>query len=372
MKIAIIGPVLPLRSGIARHTTALARELAGRNGITVSIISFARQYPRFLYPGADDTLRDARLPHDLDASRELDSINPLTWRRVIARVLSDRPDLVVIPAWTFFLAPCLGFIARSLRRQGVPVAMIVHNAEDHEAAAWKRAFSRFQLRQAGFFMTHNASVKASLERLVPGRPVSIRPHPVFDDYPPPTGTLPRRAGLELLYFGLVRPYKGLDIALRGIARSGLEDVRFTIAGEFWSGLRETEDLVAKLDLNEKVEIVPRYVSDEVAAELFHRSDAVLLPYRSATGSGVAALAQWYGRPVIASNLPGLSDVVVDGETGWLFEAGNDEHLADLLREKITSLAAGELRPNIQSSLQKYSWQSMADELTRNFAPAKNQ
>lgn len=360
MRVSIIGPVAPFRSGIARHTTAVACELARRADVEVSVVSFARQYPERLYPGESEFDPDARAPDGIATDFRLDSLNPLSWRAAAGKVLRERPDLAVIPAWTFFLAPCLGFIARALRRRGVPVAMIVHNAEDHEVARWKTALSRFQLRHASRLLTHNDGIAASLQRLVPGIPIAICPHPVYDDYPQPRGDLQRTASLELLFFGLVRPYKGLDIALRALAASGLEDVRLSVVGEFWQGRAETETLIRETGLEGKVEVVPRYVSDQEAAEYFARCDAVMAPYRSATGSGVVALAQWYGRPVIASDVPGLSQAVEDGRTGWLFPAGDASALAHVLRTRVSREAAEAMRPALEATRHELSWQSFGD------------
>ncbi len=362
MRVVIIGPVTPFRSGIARHTSALARELSGRPDVEVSVVSYSRQYPRFLYPGESDVDPDAHEPEGLDAHFCLDSVNPLSWRTAVERALRNQPNLAVMPAWTFFTAPGLGFVARSLRRIGVPVVVIVHNAEDHEAARWKMVLSRFQLRQASRFLTHNAAISTGLRRLVPDTPVSIRPHPVYDDYPEPRGDLAKRASLELLFFGLVRPYKGLDVALRALAAADLKDVRLSVVGEFWQGRAETEASIQELGLGGTVELVPRYVSDREAAEYFARCDAVIAPYRSATGSGVVALAQWYGRPVIASDVSGLSQAVVDSRTGWLFPAGDVTALARLLETQVSRESAEAMRPALDDARKELSWSRFADAI----------
>ena len=362
MKVCILGPVAPFRSGIARHTTALARELVQREGVTLSIVSFSVQYPRVLYPGDSEIDPDGPHLDGIDADFCINSMNPLSWRKALRRVLRLNPELCVIPVWTFFLAPCLGWIARALRRHSIPVTMIVHNAEDHEAARWKTSLSRFQLRQASRFVTHNAAIEAELRRLVPSTPVEICPHPAYDDYPEPEGVLPKRAGFELLFFGLVRSYKGLDIGLRALAEAGIDDVRLSIVGEFWERRSETEALIRQLDLDEKVELVPRYVSDQEAAEYFHRSDVVIAPYRSATGSGVVAMAQWYCRPVLASNVPGLAQAVTDGRTGWLFPAGDVSAMAWLLKTRASRQAADAMQPTLDEVRKELTWSRFADAI----------
>ncbi|MEO1153794.1 MAG: glycosyltransferase family 4 protein [Pseudomonadota bacterium] len=358
MRVAIIGPIAPFRSGIARHTTALARELAGRADVEIKVFSFARLYPKRLYPGERETDPSMSVPAELDTHFTLDTLNPLTWRNGIREVAAWSPDLVVLPAWSFVVAPALGAIARGLRVRGYAVTIIVHNAEDHEAAGWKTALSRFQLRQATRFVTHNAGLDAALDRLMPGIPTDVCPHPVYDDFPPATGALPRRAPLELLFFGLVRPYKGLDIALDALAQASV-DAHLTIAGEFWEGRDETETRIDQLGLRDRVEVVPRYVSDAEAAELFARADALVAPYRSVTGSGVVAMAQWYGLPVIASDLPGFAEVIEDRTTGWLVPVGDVDALATRI-EGITANSAAAMGPAIATARDRLSWARFAD------------
>lgn len=360
MRVSIIGPVMPFRSGIARHTSALVRELSRRSEVKMQVLSFARQFPAFLYPGESDRDCQANPPAIDGLDYCIDSMNPMNWRASLRRVLDYRPDIAVIPAWTFFLAPCLGTLARGLRRQGIPVTMIVHNAEDHEAASWKNKLMRFQLRQATRFITHNTAIADDLRQASASTPTIICPHPIYDDYPPAQGRLPREAALELLFFGLVRPYKGLDICLRALALADLPDVRLAVVGEFWKGSEETERLVRELGLGNKVELVPRYVSDEEAAEYFARCDAVVAPYRSATGSGVVALAQWYRRPVIVSNVPGLAAAVDEGVTGWHHPVGDAAALADVLRAKVSRQTAAAMRPAMDRVCAELSWERFAD------------
>lgn len=327
-RVAVVGPVPPIRSGVARHTAATAQALA--RVAQVRLWSFSRQYPGWLYPGEAERSADLHPPERLTIDWSLDGVSPLSWRRTASRIASWQPDLAVFPAWTFFLAPALGTVARSLRRRGVPVCAVVHNAVDHEAAWWKNRLSRWQLVQADRYVAHNDTLADDLRNVTPGAAVEVFPHPVFDDFPQPRGTLARRAALELLFYGLVRPYKGLDIAIEALALSGRRDVRLTIAGEFWQGVDRTQAQIARLGLSDMVEILPGHVSDADTAELFARADAVVLPYRTVSGSGIVPMACHYGRAVIASDLPGLASVIEDGRTGWLFPAEDAGSLGEII------------------------------------------
>lgn len=360
--VSIIGPVAPFASGIARHTTALARALRDRGDAEVRICSFRRQYPRVLYPGGNERDPSLSPPAGISTRFEIDALNPFTWRRAAARIAADRPALAVIPAWTFFLAPCLGTIARRLRSSGVEVVMVVHNVSDHEAVWWKSRFSRYQLAKASRFLTHTDAMAADLKAMGLTAPVAVMPHPVYDDYPPAEEALERAAALELLFFGVVRPYKGLDIALRALAGASIEGVRLTVAGEFWEGLAETRSLIEELGISSRVRLIPRRVEDAEVAALFQGCDAVVAPYRSATGSGVVALAQQFCKPVVASDVAGLAGSVEHRRTGWLFPAGDAKRLAALLTTEVTAASAAAMRPALEAQKEGLSWARFTDVL----------
>ncbi len=359
-KITVLGPVSPFRGGIARHTTRLARELAENGGHEVTIFSFSSLYPKLLYPGQDDRDPNAKAPDFAPTIFSLSSVNPFSWSKTASAIADSRPDLVVIPAWTFFVAPALGWIAKKLRNKGNKIVQVVHNASDHESAGWKTGLMRSQLKQATAFVTHNDQIADAIQSLLGKAHIAVSPHPIYDDYPEPTGDLQPKAALELLFFGLVRHYKGLDIAIRALATSELDDVRLTVAGEFWEDEAETRALVEKLGLNERVEFHARYVSDQEAANLFQRADATILPYRSATGSGVVALAQNYACPMIASDIDGLNDAVRSGINGWLFPSEDVTALGSILTEEVTRNTAGNLAKAMQVEKQNLGWDKFAD------------
>lgn len=333
-KVVLLAPVAPFRGGIARHSTALAEAFAEMEDVIVAIESFSLLYPRFLYPGASDRDPDGA-SGKVPARYAISSINPISWFRAIRRIAALRPSLVVIPAWTFFVAPMLGTIARGLRRRGICVAAIVHNVGDHEGGRWKSRLCNWQLRAADFHVTHNEALAEQVRRTELGRPILVCPHPVYADYPSASGNLPREYGLELLCFGFVRPYKGVDVAIRALGVLADRDVRLTVAGEVWGDIGELRQLATDCGVAERVEFLPHYIPDQRVADLFARADAVVAPYRSVTGSGVLALAAHYCRPVVASDLPGLAEAIDHRRNGWLFPAADEAALADLLAREVT-------------------------------------
>ncbi|EEE35994.1 putative glycosyl transferase [Rhodobacteraceae bacterium KLH11] len=325
-KIAVVGPFPPIRSGIAKHTEAVARAFEAREDIEVRRWGFSKQYPAVLYPGGSerDIVKGAQTS---GVAESLSGPNPLTWRRTAREIQLWNPSTLIMPAWTFAVAPALGWIARQVSASSSKVCMIVHNAYDHESHRLKDRLTSWQLSAADRFVTHNIALAKELETRFPEKPAKVFPHPTFDDVPVATGQLARRSKLELLFFGLVRPYKGLDILLDAMSLVTRDDVSLTIAGEFWQHQEETQARIDRLGPDHSVELLARYVGDDEMAELFDRADAVVLPYRSVSGSGVVSLAFHYQKPIIASDLPGFAEILRASGAGWLFKTGDAADLA---------------------------------------------
>ena len=215
-RILLIGPVLPYRGGIAQHTTMLHRALTEQ--ATCLTLSFSRQYPRWLFPGKSD--RDENMAGHLEEGVEyiIDSVNPLSWYRALKRAKTFAPRLVVFPWWHVYWAPCFIWFCGKFKKNGVEIVFLCHNAVEHESARWKGLISDLVLSYADRFVVHTSVDQESLAKRFPDKPTGIHPLPVFDCFPQPTSVFPRRAKLELLFFGFVRPYKGLDVLLDAMAQ----------------------------------------------------------------------------------------------------------------------------------------------------------
>jgi len=305
----------------------------------VRAISFSRQYPRFLFPGRSD--RDPAFEGHLEDQTEylVDSVNPLTWRSAVDAALTWRPDVVVLPWWQIYWAPSFSYFARRLRRAGVPVVFLCHNVTEHETAAWKRCVTR---RVLGLGSGHVVQTRVDgdhLRELLPGVDPVFHRHPAYDQFPAGSGRLRPEHELELLFFGFVRPYKGLDLLIEALALLPTDlDVRLTVAGEFWHGSSDIAARVEEIGWTGRVELVDRYLTEVEVADYFARAHAVVLPYRSATGSGVVAIAHHYEKPVVVTRVGGLPDVVEDGVTGLVVDPESPSAIA----RAIERLGTGEV------------------------------
>lgn len=354
--VVLVGPIAPYRGGIAQYTShlldALRRQLPHAH-----CISFSRQYPAWLYPGADE-FEPGDGGRRADVAYSIDSMNPLTWVRTARLILATNPRLVVFQWWTVFWLPTFLTISWLVRRRNVRTLLICHNLVDHDSGLMKRAAGRWGLSIGNAFLVHSSEHAAALREQRPGAPVRQHPIPTYENYPAATGRLPSRGRLELLFFGFIRPYKGLDVLFEALRRIDDCEVYLTVVGEAWT---DPDKIAADARTVPNVELHLSYVDAAESAEYFARADFVVLPYRTATGSAVAAVAHHYGKPLIASRAGGLVDVVQDAETGLLVEPGDADALAEAIRTSSRSEAA-RMGENVRLTRDSKDWDSMAAEL----------
>jgi glycosyltransferase involved in cell wall biosynthesis len=357
-KVVMLAPVEPYRSGIAKHSTQVAASLAKRDDIDLIVMSFKRLYPSFLFPGESDKDTSEHCI-DLGADFNVDTINPLSWRRAANNIIALRPELLIVPAWTFFVAPCIGWISRRCAEKGIKTACIVHNAFDHEQGGWKNRLMRYQLDKLDYFLCHNEAIAQDIKRVLPKSKIAISPHPIFDQYPAAKDMFPKRASIELLFFGIIREYKGLDILIDALNMLEYSDFKLTVVGECWGDINEYKQQADKLGLIDKIEFIAKYVTDQEAAEYFQRADVVILPYRSMTGTGVIPLAYHYGKPVITSNLDAFYEVVEHGETGFIAEDVSASGMSDSITEFFQVADKSQFELNIEQYRKKFTWSNFS-------------
>lgn len=370
MRAAILGPTYPHRGGIAHYTTLLARALAARHEL--AFVSFRRLYPGLLFPGTTqfDTSRDALRP-PVAPQAILDSLNPFSWIRAGRVLRALEPDLLVVPWWHPFFGPALGTAARRARRKTRrPVRIFLcHNVAPHESTPLDRVLTSYALGAADAFLVHARAEAARLAPFARGRPVRVHPHPTYEVFSEgaPTREEARAAlavrGRVLLFFGYVRPYKGLADLLEALrlARPEAWDT-LLVVGEFYEPKERYRAILEDPRLRDKVRVVDRYVPNEEIARYLAAADVVALPYRSATGSGIAQVAFGAGVPVIATRTGGLEDVVEEGVSGLLVPASNPVELAAAVERYFDGAMAATLREGVRRARARFTWESLADSL----------
>ena len=367
MRLLLFGPCLPFRGGIASTTTALAAALRNR-GHQLLFLGPIRQYPAFLYPGRDGV--DAEI-HAGVPERELlyAPLEPWTWRCAFERARDFDADAWIFPYWTWAWAPFFLFLSRAAA--SLPLVSIVHNPVDHEGGVLRRLASRLVLGRCRAFFTHARCLASILEEEFPGRPVAVH---LLPPPPPPSGVLPDRRVLRselgladgellALFFGLIRPYKGVDLLLEAMSSlPAASPWRLVVAGEAWGkeGAR-LEEMLARLDLEGRVRLDLSWQSEERIESLLAAADLVVLPYRSASQSAVAPLALSRGVPILSTRVGGLSELILDGINGRLVEVASAEELGNAL-EMMGSRDLEELRGRVAGSVEELTWDSYAGEI----------
>ena len=369
MRVALLGPTHPHRGGIAHYTTLLARAFAKSHD--THIISFKRLYPGLFFPGATqfDRSAEALLP-PVEPEPLLDSINPLTWRRAGMRLRELAPDLLIVPWWHPFFGPSLGTVARLARVGDRPKRIfLIHNVEPHEPTPLDRWLGQYGLLAADAFVVHARAEAERLKSRVRGGPIRIHPHPTYEFFSErrPSRESARAAigarGRVILFFGYVRPYKGLADLLEAVrlARGDAWDQLYVV-GEFYEPRSRYEAALHDPALRGKVTVVDRYLPNEEVATYFAAADVVALPYRSATGSGIAQIAFGAGVPVIATRTGGLEDVVEDGVSGLLVPPSDPRALADAIEKFFGENLGPKLAEGVANARGRFSWNALRDAL----------
>lgn len=368
--LSVVGPTHPFRGGISHYTSLLVRAL--RRRCRVQFLSYSRQYPAWLYPGATD--RDPSLePVTLERpDATFDALSPRAWWRLPGRISLHRSGLVVLPWTAAYWVPFYYLFLKALAKiSGPPALFICHNVIEHETSGLKSFLSSRVLRRGDYFLTHSDWDRANLLNWI-GRDrdhrVTVSPHPIYDHFNASgidPATARARLGVNcervLLFFGFIREYKGLRYLLQSLPL--ILDrfrVHLVVAGESWEDPRLYREMIEKLHLEERVTLHARYVPDEMVATYFAAADLVVVPYTSATQSGIVQLAHGFRKPVVVGEVGGIPEAVEPGRTGYLVPPRNPEAIAEAVIHFYSSSGGSTMPGHIEARLRERSWDRLAE------------
>lgn len=367
MKILILGTAYPLRGGIAHYNALLASALGTRH--KVETITFKRQYPKLLFPGKTQQ-ETGEVPNTMPAPELIDSINPLNWIRVAREVRSRRADLLIFKYWLPFFGPCFGTIAKfSKWGTGTKVLFICDNVIPHERRPGDRLLTWYAFRQADYFIVQSDAVERDLKAFWPGAVYKNVPHPVYNifgqavDKSQARATLKLQAKHVLLFFGYIRLYKGLHVLLEAMAKILHRlDLQLVVVGEFYDDEEKYRAQIKRLGLERHVVVESDYVPNERVNLYFSAADVVVLPYISATQSGIAQIAYNFDKPVIATSVGGLGEVVRDSVTGYLVPPNDPDSLAESIVRFYREDREAAFSANVQIEKKKYTWEALVNAI----------
>lgn len=362
-RVALLGPAPPDRGGIARETSLLARELEKR--VRVSRFTFSRAYPRWLDPRRFD--RSPGGAPEPDARATLDYRSPASWNSTASEIASSGADALIVPWWTSFWGLPLRGVLRRVRRlaPGTTRVLLCHNVQDHEPGALQRFLTLGPFLAADAFVVHAETDRARLARRVPGRPVAVLPHPVVDSARPDRDAARRSLDIStplVLFLGLVRRYKGVDVLLDAAPRIVAETgAAIAVVGEVFPEARSLERRWKHSSVRESILWRDDYVSEDEMSRWLAACDVVVLPYRYVSGSGIAARAIAARRPMAAAEVGGLAETVRAGSTGELFAPGDPDALAEAVG-RVLARGVGFYEPFLAAAAEEASWPRYVDGL----------
>jgi glycosyltransferase involved in cell wall biosynthesis len=376
-RIALLGPLHPWRGGLAQYLQLLGEAL--ERHAEVRAVTFTRQYPDVLFPGTSQLDTSAPRPR-FPTEALLDSIGPRSWRRTAAHLERFAPAAVVLKWWMPFFAPAFASSVGPLRRRGTRVLLVCDNLVAHEPRFYDGAFSAWMLRNSDGYLVMSEAVERDLDRLKPGAPRRRVPHPFyaqFDQRRFTRETAREKLGLAgdvALFFGYVRHYKGLDTLLSAWpqVRARRPGATLVVAGEAYENTDAYRALAAASGEG-AVRWLDRYIPDDEVEALFRAADVTVLPYRSATQSGVTHVAYALGVPVIATRVGGIAETVRDGETGLTCPPEDPQALADTIVRYFEGGMRESMAPHIAALQAEHSWAALADstrDLIDELAPGR--
>ena len=366
--VVIIGPAHPLRGGLATFDQRLAREFI-QQGFDCRIYSFSLQYPDFLFPGTTQYSTEPP-PEGLTILSRINSINPFNWWSVGRELRRLQPDLIVVRFWLPLMGPALGTILRRVKknRRGLTkIVAITDNVIPHEKRPGDTPFTRYFLKSCDAFVTMSEKVMADLRTFQPDKPARQVAHPLYDNFGEPIPREEARAQLRakginiadddkvLLFFGFIRKYKGLDIALEAMADQRVRDlgIKLLVAGEFYEDAAPYREIISRLGIEDSLLLRTDFIPDSEVRHYLCAADAVIQPYRNATQSGVTPLAYHFEKPMIVSNVGGLPALVPHELVGLVAEPEPGPMAAAILRYFI--LGESFFLPALRTEKEKYSW-----------------
>lgn len=376
MKVVIIGPAFPLRGGIADFNEALAIALQN-DGNEVIIYSFYYQYPKILFPGKTQ-LADGGKPAHLKIKSTLSSVNPFSYRKTASAIVNEKPDLVIVRFWLPFMAPALGTVAKHLRKKNIKVIAITDNVIPHENRIGDSSLTKYFIKNCDAFITMSGSVLKDLEKFTLTDKKVFLPHPIYNIFGERLSKAEARKKFNLpseeriiLFFGFIRKYKGLNLLLDAMADERIKqrNIKLLVAGEFYGDEQMYHDKIKALNIGENIILHTSFIDKQKVRDYFCSADLVVQPYITATQSGITQVAYYFGRPMLVTNVGGLSEIVKDRRVGYVTDV-NSKAIADALCDFYDNNREMEFSANVDVDKEKFSWKYFLNGLKKLYESIK--
>lgn len=369
-----------MRGGMAHFNELMYKYLSNDND--VKIYSFKRQYPEFLFPGKTQ-YEEGKALTDIPKDRNIisiNSINPFNWIKWGFKIAKENADLIIIKYWIPFFAPAFFTLAWIIRKFSKAKVMFqADNVVPHEKRFGDKFLTKLALSQGDYFQILSESVAEDLKLFnKKNKPVIHSKHPVYNlfgekiEKPEARAYIKKEFSIDvindkvILFFGYIRKYKGLNYlidAMKDVVKK--TDVKLLIVGEFYEDENKYREQIKNNNLEKNIFVISDFMPNEKVRYFFSACDLVVLPYNSATQSGITQIAYFYDKPVIATKVGGLSEVIHDGETGYLVEPKNSGEIAGAIIKFYSENKEIEFSNNVSEEKKKYMWEKFVEEITSN-------
>jgi len=366
MKIAYLSTFYPYRGGIAQFNAALYQELHRR--YEVRPFTFLRQYPDLLFPGTSQFVQPGDKAVKLESERILDTVNPVSYYRAAMKIKKFQPDMFLTKFWMPFFGPSLGSVAKFLPNNIIKLS-ILDNVKPHEQRMGDIKLAKYFLEKNDGFIVMSDTVRDDLLELKPDAKFKQHFHPLYDHFGKHVEQKEARDIVNvrfdkkiLLFFGFIRDYKGLDLLIEALAKLP-DEYHLLIAGEIYGGFAKYQNLIDKYNLEGRITRHIRYIADDEVPAFFSAADMCVLPYRSATQSGITAIAFHFGVPLIASDVGSLKEMIEPHNTGLLVPSNDPAAIANGILNSFANNLFTEYKNNITKYKHSASWKSLADTIS---------
>ena len=330
MNIVVIGPLYPYRGGISDTNKELCESLIS-SGHKVEVINFKLLYPKFLFPGKTQ-FHQSDENTNLKSHRIINTVNPVNWIRVIKKINELNPDLLISTYWTGLLSPSY-YIINKLVSNKIKKIGIIHNVIPHEKRLAEKKLLKLYLSGLDKYFTLSKNVLDQIKKISKKSKGINLFHPLLKKFGIKEDKIISKKILGLnndneyiLFFGLIREYKGLETLIKSMPRvvETNPNVKLLIVGENYISMKKYYQLIEKLNISKNILVKNTFIDNDKIKYWFSSSELVIIPYKTASQSGITSLSFQFEIPTVSSNINGLNELIEDNETGYLFNRNSDE------------------------------------------------
>lgn len=367
-KIVIIGPAYPYRGGNSLFVSYVSDSLMKK--FDVKVFNYKLLYPSILFPGTTQFDNSNVLIKRVANERVINSINPITWIKAAIKIRKENPDLIVFDWWHPFFSFCHFSISFLLKnRFKNKILFITENFISHEGNLPDKLLTKVGLKNASAFLALSDKVEKELRSAGYEKKIYRSELPIYECYPPNISMeqTKERFGYNsenkvLLFFGYVRKYKGLDLLIEAMPDiiNEIPEIRLLIVGEFYDDPSAYLDRINELRISNYIKIINKFVPNEEVGEYYLASDLNILPYRSATQSGILNVSYGFLKPVLVTNVGGLGEFVKNEKTGIIVVPNSSEAIVTGVKDFFRLKEKTDFPKNIKELIKENKFENLPE------------